>query len=259
MVRFLFHRSKPAANELIPLEKTMRRLPLACFPAVAVLLMSTLSCRPKPVDDTYLDPVTEDAEHYSVALENDSVRVLKETMPAGVQGKMHSHRSRVSVYLRDTEVLLTPRDGAPVEVTEKAGTAAWGDPVTHAGFAKSDVDNVSIELKDLAGEAIPLPADDATVVDPAHHVVELENEQVRIVRMTYPGGSLSPSHEHLPGVSVLLTSSRLRNTDANGDSTDMEEGPGAIVWSDGTPAHTTENPTNEDVVMIRVELKRKPK
>jgi len=226
--------------------------------AILFCLVGLASCKPKAADDAYLDPATADPEHYKVELQNDFVRVLRENLAAGVQGKMHSHPSRVSVYLRDTEVLLTPRDGAPVEVTEKAGTAAWGDPVTHAGFAKSDVENISIELEDLSGDPIPLPADDATLVDPEHHVVELENDRVRVLRLTYPAGSTSPLHEHLPGVSVLLTSSRLRNTDSNGNSQEMEESAGAVLWSDGAPAHTTENPTDQDVVMIRVEMKRKP-
>lgn len=225
---------------------------LLCF------CFAAAGCGPKDADDTYLDPVTADPEHYKLELENDYVRVLRENLAAGVQGKMHSHPSRVSVYLRDTQVLLTPRDGDPVEVTEKAGTAAWGDPVTHAGFAKNDVENISIELKDLTGDMIPLPADDATLVDPEHHVVEFDNERVRIVRMTYPPGSSAPLHEHLPGVSVLLTSSRLRNTDPNGNSMDMEEAAGAVLWSDGTPAHITENPMDQAVVMLRVELKRRP-
>ncbi len=111
--------------------------------AILFCLVGLASCKPKAADDAYLDPATADPEHYKVELQNDFVRVLRENLAAGVQGKMHSHPSRVSVYLRDTEVLLTPRDGAPVEVTEKAGTAAWGDPVTHAGFAKSDVENIS--------------------------------------------------------------------------------------------------------------------
>lgn len=231
----------------------MRRLVFLCC------LAALAACKPEATDDTYLDPVTADPEHYRLELQNDYVRVLRENLPAGTQGKMHSHRPRVSVYLKDTEVLLTPRDGAPVEVAEKAGTAAWGDPVTHAGFAKSDVENISIELENVTGDAIPLPSDDATLVDPEHHVVEFENDQVRIVRMTYPAGSTSPSHEHLPGVSVLLAGSRLRNTDSSGDSREMEEAPGAVLWSDGTPAHTTENPEDQAVVMIRAEMKRKPK
>jgi quercetin dioxygenase-like cupin family protein len=220
--------------------------------------LALAACNRRPADDTYLDPLSSDPEHYQLELQNEYVRVLRENLPAGVEAKMHSHRSRVSVYLRDTDVLLTLRGGEPAEVTERAGTAAWGDPVTHSGIAKSDVENISIELEDLTGDPIPLPADDATLVDPAHHVVELDNDQVRVVRMTYPAGSTSPAHEHLPGVSVLLTSSRLRNTDSNGDSRDMEEGAGAVLWSDGTPAHTTENPQDTDVVMLRVEMKRKP-
>jgi hypothetical protein len=46
------------------------------------------------------------------------------------------------------------------------------------------------------------PAPDAVTVDPEHHKVEFENDQLRVVRSTYPAGYETPLHDHLPGISI---------------------------------------------------------
>ena len=138
--------------------------------------------------DEFLDPVVVDAEHYVLEFENDSLRVLRENLAGGEGGAMHSHRARVSVYLKDAEVELTPRGGETTTATLVAGTAAWGEPTTHVGLPQSDIENLSIELQELSDEVIDRSDIDATFVDAEHHVVELENDRVRVVRMTYPAG-----------------------------------------------------------------------
>ena len=45
-------------------------------------------------------------------------------------------------------------------------------------------------------------AQDPTIVDSAHYKVEFENEQVRVVRITYGPGEKSVMHEHPDGVLV---------------------------------------------------------
>jgi predicted metal-dependent enzyme (double-stranded beta helix superfamily) len=48
-------------------------------------------------------------------------------------------------------------------------------------------------------------AQDPIIVDSAHYKVEFENEQVRVVRITYGPGEKSVMHEHPDGVLVFLT------------------------------------------------------
>jgi quercetin dioxygenase-like cupin family protein len=209
----------------------------------------------------FLDPVVVDGEHYRLEFENDSIRVLRENLAGGDVGAMHSHRARVSVYLKDADVELTPRGGDPVMGTIVAGSAAWGEAATHVGRPQSDIENLSIELNDLMGASIATTDVDATVVDAEHHIVEFENDRVRVVRMTYPAGTLSPVHDHPSGFAVFLTDGPLTNTPNTpdgGEPATLDFQAGDTLWGSGGPPHSTENNGESDVVVVRVEMKKQP-
>ena len=206
----------------------------------------------------FLDPVVVDGEHYKLEFENDSLRVLRENLAGGEGGAMHSHRARVSVYLKDAEVKLTPRGGETTTATLVAGTTAWGEPTTHVGLPQSDIENLSIELQELGGDVIDRSEVDATLVVAEHHVIELENDRVRVVRMTYPAGETSPVHDHPPGFAVFLTDADMKNIPEEGEPVDIKFEAGATIWGSGGPPHATENVGDTDVVVIRVEMKKKP-
>lgn len=210
------------------------------------------------VSDEFLDPVVVDGEHYALEFENDSVRVLRENLAGGDVGAMHSHRERVSVYLKDAEVELTPRGGEPSTGAIVAGSAAWGGATTHVGRPLSDIENISIELQELSDEDIVPDEFDATVTDAEHHVIEFENDRVRVVRMTYPAGTTSPLHNHLPGYTVFLTDGPLTNTPQDGEPAVFEFEAGDAQWGDIGEPHTTNNAGDSDVVVVRVEMKKKP-
>lgn len=243
----------------------------------AALLVTALGCQPSPepmdssppadvaVSDAaetgaagYLDPLVVDADHYALEFENDSVRVLREHLPAGVEGAVHSHRDRVSVYLNAANATITPREGDPVTTALVAGSTSWGAATTHRGRADGDLENLSIELEALTGPEVPLPEPDAVVVDPAHHVVDFENDRVRIVRMTYSPGSRTPLHAHRAGFGVFLTDAHGRNIPEEGEPTPIDAAARSTFWTTGQPAHVTENLGDEDLVVVLVELKREP-
>ena len=171
---------------------------------------------------------------------------------------MHSHRDRVSVYLNDAEVTLVPRGGQPVTATLVAGSTSWGDAATHRGAPLQDIENISIELEELTGDEVPLPEPDAVAVDPDHHVVDFENDRVRVVRMTYPPGFKTPHHAHRIGFGVFLTDATGQNLPAEGDAIPIQAKARSAFWTTGQPAHVTENLGNDDLVVILVEMKRHP-
>ena len=47
-------------------------------------------------------------------------------------------------------------------------------------------------------------AQDAVKVDPEHYKVEFENDQVRVLRITYGPGEKSVMHSHLEGAELYL-------------------------------------------------------
>ncbi len=107
--------------------------------------------------------------------------------------------------------------------------------------------------------ATPALAQDATVVDPDHYTVEFENDQVRVIRISYGPGEKSVMHEHGPHVVVFLTDSqhwRFTLEDGTTEETD-EPSAGRTLWAEaGT--HLPENLGDQRQDVILVELKSPP-
>src|SRR2546425_6701271 len=66
-------------------------------------------------------------------------------------------------------------------------------------------------------------APDAVKVDPKHYKVELENDRVRVVRITYGPREKSVMHGHRPGVVLFLTDAHYRFTYPDGKTERSEE------------------------------------
>jgi quercetin dioxygenase-like cupin family protein len=230
---------------------------------VFLTAFTVLGCQPASetpkatASDEFLDPLVVAPATFTLELENDSVKILREKNEG--DQTVHSHRDRVSVYLTDVNATVTARGGEPVAAERDADSAGWSDATTHSATLEHPIELVSIELKDLTGADVPVSDVDAVAVDPGHHVVELENDRVRVLRMTYPAGTTSPVHDHRPGAMVVLQGGKSRNIPEGGEPEESGEAMrGQVVWSEGSPPHATENVGDTDIVVIRVELKKKP-
>jgi len=100
-------------------------------------------------------------------------------------------------------------------------------------------------------------AQDPTKVDPKHYKVEFENDQVRVVRITYGPGEKSVMHGHPAGVAVFLTDHQGKFTFPNGKTQVIPGKAGQVIW---TPAekHLPENTGDKTFELILVEMKNKP-
>ncbi len=100
----------------------------------------------------------------------------------------------------------------------------------------------------------PALAQDPVTVDSAHYKLEFENEQVRVLRITYGPNEKSVMHYHPDGVAVMLTDNAVRMTLPDGSTEDMEVKAGEAIW---TPAehHLPENLRDQPFELILVELK----
>lgn len=100
------------------------------------------------------DVIQVAGDSHKVILDNAQVRVLAVTLKPGQKAPMHSHPANVSYLLSDGKLRITLPDGKTMDKEPKAGTAAWGEPVTHAveNIGTSDFTQVQIELKN-AGPA----------------------------------------------------------------------------------------------------------
>ena len=95
------------------------------------------------------DAAKVDAKHYTVAFENDQVRVLKVHYGSGEKSTMHSHPNTVAVFLTDAKGRFTFQDGKSQDFNEKAGDVIWGDAEVHLPENTGDkaFDVVVVELK----------------------------------------------------------------------------------------------------------------
>ena len=100
-------------------------------------------------------------------------------------------------------------------------------------------------------------AQDAVKVDPKHYKVEFENDQVRVLRITYGPHEKSAMHSHPAGVVVYLTDATGKFTMSDGKTQENVTKAGTVAWTDST-SHLPENTGNKAFEVIQVELKKAP-
>jgi len=199
-----------------------------------------------PMDATVVAP-----DHYKVELENDQVRVLRITYAAGDETAMHSHPGGVAVFFSDQNGEFTLEDGTTEERSAKAGDVRWTPAETHAPKALTDVSLVLVEIRDGGGE-MAMGDTDATVVAPDHYKVEFENDQVRVLRVTYAAGDETAMHSHPDNVVVFLGDGEAEATLPDGSTQQRSGKAGDVLWA-GQETHGIKALT--DLSVVQVELK----
>ncbi len=97
--------------------------------------------------------------------------------------------------------------------------------------------------------AVPAFAQDPVKVDPKHYKVELENEQVRVLRITYGPGEKSVMHEHPTSVAVFLTAGQTKFTLPGGKTREDLVKAGETRWNAGGK-HLPENTGTQPFELI---------
>jgi quercetin dioxygenase-like cupin family protein len=104
--------------------------------------------------------------------------------------------------------------------------------------------------------AVPAMAQDPVKVDAKHYKVEFENDQVRVLRITYGPHEKSVMHSHPSSVAVFLTDGSTKFTLADGKTLTGDVKAGMVVWEPGGK-HLPENLGDKPFELILVELKGK--
>ncbi len=101
-------------------------------------------------------------------------------------------------------------------------------------------------------------AQDSVELDPQHYQVVFENDQVRILRITYGPNEKSVMHEHPAGVAVFLSDDQhWRFTAPDGTTEEETRKIGEAIWTEAGK-HLPENLTDQTHDVILVELKTNP-
>ena len=109
----------------------------------------------------------------------------------------------------------------------------------------------------LALPALPAIAQDPAKVDAKHYKVEFENDQVRVLRITYGPHEKSVMHQHPGSVAVFLTDGQAKFTLPDGKTQDAPIKAGSAQWEAGGK-HLPENTGDKPFELVLVEIKAKP-
>lgn len=96
---------------------------------------------------------------------------------------------------------------------------------------------------------------DAEKIDPQHYKVEFENDQVKVLRITYGPGEKSKMHSHTEGVVVFLTDGKGKFALPEGKTMETNFESGKVIWTD-SQTHQPENTGDESFELIQIELKK---
>jgi len=159
-------------------------LALTAFPA----LLSAAPCgtaKPDARDAVALSPAT-----HKLLLENDRVRVIDVTLPAGANESQYSH-PWPALIIEDT-----PRPGAIPEVRNFKTT--WQPAQSHV-IIKSPAHYLRIEDKQAdcqPSKDLQLPPTDGVVIRDPSIKVPFENAHVRVLEIEVKPGESEPPHTH---------------------------------------------------------------
>ncbi len=96
---------------------------------------------------------------------------------------------------------------------------------------------------------------DAVTADAAHHKVEFENDQVRVVRYEIAPGDKTAMHSHPGNLNILFTDANTKITSQEGKTTDFHGKAGAAAWR-GATTHVVENVGDNPIQGVLIEPKK---
>ena len=96
---------------------------------------------------------------------------------------------------------------------------------------------------------------DSIKVDPAHHEVVFENDQVRVVRWIIPVGDKTLNHSHPDNLSVVLTDYHAKVTTPDRKTTAVHFQAGSTTWREAG-VHVVENLGQQPMTGIIIEPKK---
>jgi hypothetical protein len=161
------------------------------------------------------------------------------------------------IYLDKGTQILEYEDGKSKTISARAGEVQWdpkGGMHTSMIPAGPPFRIVEVELKKSGGE-VTWPQADPLNVAPSNYTVELENAQVRVLRVKVGPHQKIVEHQHaVPRVIVPLTEVNIAVTGADGTKGAIKAKPGEVLF--GQPArHREENTLDTPVELILIEMK----
>jgi len=192
-------------------------------------------------------------------VDNEWAKAILATVSPAPKGRLHKHdMNRVMIYLDKGTQVIEYENGPTKTISAQAGEVQF-DP--KGGMHTSAIPPgtptfriVEIELKKEGGP-VTFPKDDPLKIAPRVYKVELDNSQVRILRIKLAPHQKIAEHEHvLNRVLVPLTEIDMAVTTTDGKTAHTTGKSGDVLV--GKPGrHREENALDKPVEYLVVEFK----
>jgi quercetin dioxygenase-like cupin family protein len=225
--------------------------------AVVVLLacLSTAQDRPSTV------PIVEikDEPHHHAKFENEFVRVWETILPAGQQTYYHSHNfDNVAVVIAGAKMRMVPLmiSESSSESETKLGDVSFRS-ATYIHRAENSgtttYDNLLVELIKSPSTAKPI----SLKPDEGARQPVLENDRVRIYRVTLAPGESTPMHTHpVAGLALTLSPARIAIQTKGGKGVQrLNVAAGDVRWRPDPVTHSIRNIGKTRFEAVDIELK----
>jgi len=196
----------------------------------------------------------EQEPHHHVVLKNDSVIVMRVTIPAGETTLYHTHsHDRAAVHLTANTLTFQLPDQAESptqesEIGEISASTRKDAPYTHRvhNIGPGTFEVMDVEFLQRPKEVSSSPA----------AKVAAENASARVYNWTLAPGASSTQHTHTrPYLIIAVRAMPLKMTGPDGKSLAEEVTPGDFHWVDSKVTHTLSNDGAFEGQIVEIELK----
>ncbi len=207
-----------------------------CFVPLRAISQSQANSPQNPVE------IKGEPRHHP-KFENEFVRIWDVTVPGGDATLWHAHRNdNVVVTLAPAKLHIETLGRDPVDAEWKFGEVRFSKATyVHRAMnvGSTPFHNLTIELlkpPPVGGNSSPLPKE-------AGREPILENDRVRVFRVSLAPGESTPVHNHpLPGLSVALVAGELEITTEGSAKPDRITSAAADApWRPGPVTHSVKN------------------
>jgi quercetin dioxygenase-like cupin family protein len=189
--------------------------------------------------------------------ENEFVRIWDVTVPAGDGTLWHAHRNdNVVVILGEAMLHIETAGAPPAESLWKFGEVKFGK----ATYIHRAMNIGTTPFHNLTIELLKTPAsepDQSKPIEPMNRTPVLENDRVRVYRVSLAPGQSTSLHTHsLPGLAVAITAGEIEITTQGKSKPDRLTLPvGDARWRAGAVTHSIRNVGRTTFEAADIELK----
>ena len=193
-----------------------------------------------------------------VVLENDYVRAIEFTVPAGEKLPLHKGAARVIYALSDYRILWTEGSESSEKEWQK-GQAHWHEAMVHA---LENIGETEAKFLVVARKEAPLSEtgdydveSDAAMVDAMHSQMVLDNDQVRVTEVQIPAGSAQPVHHGLNRLIYSLSDYTITYSSDKADDKESSFSAGEAHWH-GADEHAVANSGETEAQFLIIQFKK---